>query len=153
MKERRNTHLRNSTGKSSHEFKLGTECSNRSDRAFYNDYDYLSKLTPEDLAWLAEFSSNTSSGFKVRPEIVGEDNAEVMNNPKWLRPIYRAKNSRQRNEMYTHAFQDPEFISASDGVKDDRAERLSCKSVDSYVAMLDEIEEEIDAFWAEKHSY
>jgi hypothetical protein len=151
-KTKRNTRLRNSHGISQHEFKLNTECACRSDREMYNDYDYLGKLSPNEIAWLAEFSSNMASGFKVRPHIVGEENAKKMNSPEMLRPAYRGKNSRQRNECYIHRFRskDQSFLNDEEFAC---TEKLSHKSVDDYITAIENVEEEIDIYWTENKIY
>jgi len=115
---RKQNSLRSSKGISKHEFKVKSNASYYPDRELFNDYDvdFLNKLSPEEFAWLSEFLASTIQGFKVDPEIVGEENAKIMNgvplydedgveipnsNPnEWIRESCRGKNWRTRNDPY-----------------------------------------------------
>lgn len=147
-KNKRNVRLKNSRGISKHEFKLGSEAAPYVVREQFNDFDYLDKLSPEEFAWLAEFTSNQATGFEVEPDIVGEETAEVLNSVENKRAAYRRKNTLQRNELYTH--KNPQSLDyQTEGVMNE--EMLSAQSVDSYISMLEEIEDNIDAYWRDKH--
>ena len=145
MSQRRNTHRGNSKGISQHEFKLGTNASSRVVRDGFNDFDYLDKLSPEEFAWLAEFASADLQAFDVDPAVVGEEAAAVMNSKEFKKESRRSKNWKQNN--------DPYYQRARIGttMKDAKGSDQEYLASDSYVTMEDDIEESIDAFWAEKN--
>jgi len=134
----KNRKFKNSSGISKHEFKLGSNAGYRNDLELYNDYDYLDKLSPEEFAWLAEFSANQASGFDVDANIVGKDNAEKMNSLEWKREAYKKKNTRARNEMYTKCFKDGDSV-----------ELLENTASLAHEEMFVEVSGNIAAYWEE----
>ena len=129
----RNKSLKNSKGISKREYLLGTNAGQFRNRELNKDFDYLKKLSPEELAWLAEFQFSVTTGSTVDPEIVGEENAAKMNSKEWKRESYHHDNNRRRKEIYNNRQQT--FKEMIDFVSD------------SYTDMLDDIEESINKHW------
>lgn len=145
---RNNTHLENSKGISKHEFKLGSQAAPYVVREQFNDYDYLDKLSPEDLAWLAEFTSNESTGFDVDADIVGEEAADNMNSLENKRKAYRRKNFKQNNCPFTTRYQK----SMEDKVYSESATTLhEVFTDDQYLSDIEQADRNIDIFWADKN--
>lgn len=146
MKRNRcNKNLKNSKGISSKEYLLGSNTGRFQNKDLNNDFDYLDKLSPEELAWLAEVQAAVTSGQLVDANIVGLEDARNLNDQvESRRPAWRGEKARRSDAMV--------HLSASidyNGVKDGHA---AYHSSDSYENMLEEIEDSIDAYWREKHS-
>lgn len=147
-KNKRNAHLKNSKGISSHEFKLGSEAAPYAVREDFKDYDYLNKLSPEELAWLAEFNANEYQGFEADPDIVGEESSEKMNSQENRRKAYRRKNFKQNNSPFTTRHKqsmDSEIYRESGTTLHELIIN------DNYLNAIEEADEAIDAYWREKN--
>jgi len=144
-KTRRNTKLKNSRGISSKEYLLSNKTGYVQDREL-KDYDYLDKLTPEELAWLAEFNANYVSGVTVDANVVGKETAEILNATQNKRDAYNRKNSRNRDVCNKHSRQ---------SIDHDRSALIGKTeevliNVDSYIKMNEDLSNNIDSHWYEK---
>jgi len=157
MKEvtKRNRQYKNSKGISNKEYLIGTNAANRVDRELFNDYDYLDKLSPEEFAYLAEFTANLANGSKVNETIMGKDDADKLNRSDCYedlrREAYRNKNTRQRNAIENNATRDELLVKDPD--MKCSIERLTNKAVEAYIQMIDDIDEEIDRHWEANRIY
>jgi len=147
-KTKRNRNFKNSHGISNQEYLLGSAASTQANRELYQDFDYLDKLSPDEFAWLAEFMSNEVQGVLVNPDIVGDDNAAILNDRTSIRAKFRAKNRRQNNSFEIQGKR--QSIYHSSASQDAPAFDETLLSVDSFLSMQAQIESNINAYWDEK---
>ena len=142
-KNRRNTNFKNSQGISDKEYLLSSSAGRAHNKELNKDFDYLGKLSPEEFAWMAEFQANYVSGMNVDPEIVGEDNAEILNNVvSSKRPAYN-REKRRRFDAMTFESKSTELSPTDD-------DGIYFHASDTYAQMVEDIEDEIDPYWEEK---